>query len=72
MTRLRIFLFGCPVCSMPSFFQALGHGKQYHAVGCVLRDQTEASRSWAYAEDVSPSDECDCIPGQPHRQESKP
>jgi hypothetical protein len=32
--------------------------------------QTEASRSWAYAEDVP--EECDCIPGQPHRQESKP
>jgi hypothetical protein len=28
MTRLRIFLLGCPVCGMPSFFQALGHGKR--------------------------------------------
>jgi hypothetical protein len=37
MTRLRIFLLGCPVCGMPSFFQALGHGKRRHLSFCGWR-----------------------------------
>lgn len=37
MTRLRLFLFGCEVCGMPAWWQAVGHGRRRHLAFCPRR-----------------------------------